>query len=338
QVEEHVQAWADAGHELHETQEEIQRLAKMAVAVEDKSESQVCFRLLVVDTSSAKAALADKALQLRSALLQWLDATWTADNQAVVNNFEEIVAHMQQTPENTEAMDALEKYLGVIEGQLDDFAAKISYSRKVYGVLYGAQHLLSEFADELYWRMCRWPLLLNSELEDVRSRLTRFRTRYMTQLKAEQVALAKDLAELRAEVDKFTTLGDLKQVDDRTSQVADLHSRLQRMGELAELYQARETIFGLPTTDYPQIELIQKTLDPYATLWQTCGEFMRCLPDWMDGPFTEIDADAMAADVDRWWRGTAKLAKSLEGPPLEVVAQFPVKVDAGFSVSRALQL
>ncbi|KAJ9532948.1 hypothetical protein QJQ45_018030, partial [Haematococcus lacustris] len=267
----------------------------------------------------------------------------------------------------------------------------------VYSVLYGAQHLLSEFADELYWRMCRWPLLLNSELEDVRSRLTRFRTRYMTQLKAEQVALAKDLAELRAEVDKFTTLGDLKQVaaglgrvDDRTSQVADLHSRLQRMGELAELYQARETIFGLPTTDYPQIELIQKTLDPYATLWQTCGEFMRCLPDWMDGPFTEIDADAMAADVDRWWRGTAKLAKSLEGPPLEVVAQsalcadltwvsdappqlrtkledfqghmpliaalrnpglrdrhwarisaavqFPVKVDAGFSVSRALQL
>ncbi|GFH11817.1 uncharacterized protein HaLaN_07381, partial [Haematococcus lacustris] len=84
-VEEHVQAWADAGHELHETQEEIQRLAKMAVAVEDKSESQVSFRLLVVDTSSAKAALADKALQLRSALLQWLDATWTADNQAVVN-------------------------------------------------------------------------------------------------------------------------------------------------------------------------------------------------------------------------------------------------------------
>jgi hypothetical protein len=27
------------------------------------------------------------------------------------------------------------------------------------------------------------------------------------------------------------------------------------------------------------------------------------------------------ADVDRWWRGTAKLAKTLEGAPLDVIAQ-----------------
>ncbi len=34
-----------------------------------------------------------------------------------------------------------------------------------------------------------------------------------------------------------------------------------------------------------------------------------------------------AADVDRWWRGTAKLSKTLEGAPLEVVAQVRVKLE-----------
>lgn len=34
----------------------------------------------------------------------------------------------------------------------------------------------------------------------------------MTQLKNDQVQMAKDLVDLRAEVDKFITMGDLKQV------------------------------------------------------------------------------------------------------------------------------
>jgi dynein heavy chain len=53
---------------------------------------------------------------------------------------------------------------------------------------------------------------------------------------------------------------------------------------------------------------------------------MRCLPDWMDGPFTEIDAESLAASIDTWWRGSAKLARSLEGGPAEVVSKVGLLV------------
>jgi hypothetical protein len=39
----------------------------------------------------------------------------------------------------------------------------------------------------------------------------------MTQLKNDQVQMGKDLVELRSEVEKFITLGDLKQVGPRGS-------------------------------------------------------------------------------------------------------------------------
>lgn len=39
--------------------------------------------------------------------------------------------------------------------------------------------------------------------------------RYMTQLKNDQLQMLKDLDELRSEVDKFITLGDLKLVSSR---------------------------------------------------------------------------------------------------------------------------
>ena len=86
------------------------------------------------------------------------------------------------------------------------------------------------------------------------------------------------------------------QVDDRLSMVLDTEARLQRMTEMAELYQAREEIFGLPRTEYPQIEVIQKAFEPYASLWRFCSEFARSLPEWMDGPFTEIDAEQVEVE------------------------------------------
>lgn len=36
---------------------------------------------------------------------------------------------------------------------------------------------------------------------------------------------------------------------------------------------------------------------------------------------TACPCTACAQDVDRWWRGSAKLAKTLEGAPLDVATQ-----------------
>lgn len=67
------------------------------------------------------------------------------------------------------------------------------------------------------------------------------------------------------------------------------------MGDL----QAREDIFKLPRTEYPLLGELQHTFEPTANMWRMAGSLTRQLPDWMDGPFTEIDAEAMAADVDK---------------------------------------
>lgn len=77
---------------------------------------------------------------------------------------------------------------------------------------------------------------------------------------------------------------------------------------------------SLPVHSF-QMEVIQKTFEPFANMWRFSSEFMRALPEWMDGPFPEIDAELVANECDKWWRGTAKLAKTMTGGPLEVVNQ-----------------
>lgn len=54
-------------------------------SIEEKSEQLVTFRLVVVDTSLAKAKLVEKTQALRFALLEWVRTTWADANQAAVS-------------------------------------------------------------------------------------------------------------------------------------------------------------------------------------------------------------------------------------------------------------
>eukprot|EP00882_Tetradesmus_deserticola_P032601 GHRQ01037092.1.p1 GENE.GHRQ01037092.1~~GHRQ01037092.1.p1 ORF type:complete len:100 (-),score=24.15 GHRQ01037092.1:342-641(-) len=63
--------------------------------------------------------------------------------------------------------------------------------------------------------------------------------------------------------------------------------------------QAREDIFKLARTEYPLLADITRAFEPTASMWRMSGLFSRQLPDWMDGPFSEIDAEAVSADVDK---------------------------------------
>ncbi len=67
-------------------------------------------------------------------------------------------------------------------------------------------------------------------------------------------------------------------------------------------------------------------LDPYLQLWTMCGEITHHLPDWMDGPFTDINAEQVSADCDKWWRSSAKVAKVIK-----VSASLPQSISPCFA-------
>ena len=73
----------------------------------------------------------------------------------------------------------------------------------------------------------------------------------------------------------------------------------------------------------PEIAAVQKSFEPAAFLWRTASEVASQLPLWMDGPFSALDPEVIAATVDRWWRGTQKIMKHLKpGPPTEVAERI----------------
>lgn len=58
---------------------------QMAKNIDNKSELQVWFKLMVVDCTHAKSALMERALSARHALQTWVQEEWHASNQAAID-------------------------------------------------------------------------------------------------------------------------------------------------------------------------------------------------------------------------------------------------------------
>jgi Dynein heavy chain, N-terminal region 2 len=101
--------------------------------------------------------------------------------------------------------------------------------------------------------------------------------------------------------------------------VAALEARISTLSALAERYQLQQRIFGARPSEYPALAVLRHSFEPLAALWRTCGEFLSALPDLMEGPLGHIDPRTLAANMDRWQKGTARIARAVAGDAAEVV-------------------
>lgn len=106
--------------------------------------------------------------------------------------------------------------------------------------------------------------------------------------------------------------------------------RLVEALEFGQLTNSREAIFGWRPTAFPQIPVLQKSFEMcvsspvcgllsvqdessahasnpvfsgngrYATLWDAAADFQRSFPQWMDGPFIDLNAEVRVVVLLLW--------------------------------------
>eukprot|EP00899_Mesostigma_viride_P002516 jgi/Mesvir1/12265/Mv00478-RA.2 len=370
----YVAEWMAAGHTLAETEAEIAKHKAVAAAVLAKSWSNVPFTLILVNCTKIRNTLREKALALAAALSAAMSDATDARNRDVCAQYLAIQVRLNGVPSNPEELDQLRKYLKDTEKERTQLEVVIWEGRLAADMLKRQGFLPPDESTALAWETAYWPTRVLEDVERCGTRIEELRDRFVRELGVDQEQLNKDIEDLAVEMEAFVKLGDIEQVEERIVMVADLESKLARGKELEELYNAREGVFGAAEKSHPLLDKLIKQFDPYCQLWKVCAEFTRSLPEWMDGPFTDLDVDTITADTDRWFKTTLKSAKAVTGD-VEIVATklrekiekfqgtiplisalrnpgmrdrhwkklsdeigFPLRADESFSVSRALQL
>ena len=108
---------------------------------------------------------------------------------------------------------------------------------------------------------------------------------------------------------------DLKLVDSIALKVATIKQNLAQADDDARLYNARESLFGKPVTDYSQLKDIQKKFEPYGNMWESVDSWLKQHKAWLEGPFSELDAESVEQSAQTILRTLKKCEKKFEGVP-----------------------
>lgn len=106
-------------------------------------------------------------------------------------------------------------------------------------------------------------------------------------------------------------------IEEVFAKVDALKQAYDEVEQATALINKRETLLGVPKTQFTELRQVQDELKPLHQLWRVAYRFGRTLPAWVEGRFDQLDAAQVESRVEEW---TAEL-KRLQKTPL--VAEHP---------------
>lgn len=122
----------------------------------------------------------------------------------------------------------------------------------------------------------------------------------------------KELADIRAGLDKLVNIGELKQTTSTVTLVTSLSSRLEKAITESEAINRQQGLLGLELTDYaPGIDADQLRLGPFERLWQLVSSFLACSKKWYQAPLSSNNAEEASKDGEALKISAVKCVREL---------------------------
>lgn len=95
--------------------------------------------------------------------------------------------------------------------------------------------------------------------------------------------------------------------------------RLKKAQEVTRLFNSRELLFGVETTDYGRLKKVVEQFAPFFYLWDTAESWKSSYQNWMNDPFDTLDAEKIDENVNGWYKGLFKTLRDFQ--KREIVSQ-----------------
>ena len=147
-------------------------------------------------------------------------------------------------------------------------------------------------------------------------------------MEEEQEDFAHDLANLQSDVGKLKELVKLSGAVKNAETVRRIKQALINADERSKLFNSRENLFNVTETEYFELNEIFKLFEPFYDLWDSAEKWLSHKEAWTNGPFVDLDAEAVQGTVTVLLKNLAKSAKTFEKLNLSqvnvIAAQVPL--------------
>ncbi|KAL3678222.1 hypothetical protein R1sor_021178 [Riccia sorocarpa] len=332
-VDEYLKNYQAGNHSLEDYEAEINRFLKVSEHVKLRTDKETFASMFLVDCTRVREKLGRKAKGLAYKLCTQIMTQTTARNEIIRWKYQTMETRLQSPINTPEELDMMTKYLAEIKFDVPQRRVDVQQSQKVWDMLARSNFIASSTDEDSFWITVSWPQRLQRGIDEVEQSIIRKKMAYAADHSLNTKQLMADIKALSEVIQEYMLLGQIDAWEERIIYCQEIEDKLKRYLDLATLYNTREEILGCFITEYTHLEQLEKQFELHGMLWHTCNDFLRAWPGWMDGPFQEIDGEVMVANMDKWFRASAKCSKMMTNVETKIVGEELKRRIAEFQVN-----
>jgi dynein heavy chain len=303
-----IDAFLAEEHTFEEYCEYIEKFRNVASEISSLNSIEN-FDMIRLDCDDIKRGLSESARKHSETLLERLTNDHKKDNEDICSEFEVIKERCLTTPENSEEMmdminfvkEARTAGLTALKERITNSFSRLNYLLDV--------HIFDPEEIDLNETVLTWPNQIEPIFEQNDDLVEASKKAGEAELLAKRERVMLELEKLSRRAQEFEECGEVDLMQQYVTDTRTVQKRLTDVQEQIVFINKEEVLFKWDLTQYPLVEAVSTTLEPYQKLYGSISKWQKAEKRWMDGEFMKLESEAIEAEVDEFWRETYKANK-----------------------------
>lgn len=293
-----VKEFLDKPQTLETHQEKLEMYTQYIEKIRNLSADVVHYRMLAVNTASAKQTLITKCEELIGhvvdvpGILHRIAMQTTTYNIELVDKYSHMDVKLRQPPENEDALVRFKAYLLESKRELIKMSKKVADVKANLFFLLDWHFLLGDNM-KMYITVFGWPNKIQNAVKEAEGELKGRKEEFENKLRKSVEDFEQLLEKYAEEVQEVKKFGDLADVPQYKAQIEALEGKIADARVEKEVLNEEETKLEWPLSDFLTLENTATELEQFAEFWKTVYAWKEEQKGWMGSSLTSLDAEAM---------------------------------------------
>ncbi|GKT35961.1 Dynein heavy chain, partial [Aduncisulcus paluster] len=267
--------------------------------------------MIYLDLENVESMMAS-VIEFRIHLLcESIESRANARLDHLLTEWKEIEGKIAVNPQSPEEHAVLKKYVDSIPDLSKSLLHRERAVSQYFEALEEAHKMANGDTHSKYLKVMIMPKKILESLSNLTVRLSDRRLEFENELDIAQENFLEELDVVSEDINQLLQCGDYSQVQQVYPAVQAITESLDNLKQQSKLFNSREALFSRPQSQWPALDGLFKRFEPFKTLWTIAAEYAKQCPTWIDGSFSEIDAQYVQTNVTDWIRSLFKLSKTL---------------------------
>ncbi|XP_029005758.1 dynein axonemal heavy chain 1 [Betta splendens] len=276
-----------------ELKKEVQQHLQEKEAIEQSLPSSILIGPFIVRVEAVRQALSNKRKTLANAMLHHFAGNLRKQIDDACEECNIISRKLHEKPNSIEELTEKRDWMKQIHEQLKSYKERIDKTLLDYELMEEFHYCLSDEDVNKRWRAIGWPQRIINQMEEVALRHVKDEEHFHKIQLADQNNFEERLDSLQMLVAGYAGHVDIDHAHEMANEVRRTSKQLKECQTMAQTYNSRERLLGLPVTNYDRLQKLVKDFQPFKDLWTTTSDWLRWHESWMNDPLSSVDAEQL---------------------------------------------